>query len=303
MKQNKIYFILTTGRSGSSLFVKFLEILGPKVPDPLRINKLFSRLLNKYNPKGYFENIDVLQTNEKIFNFNKFAWFTIEKKISKKFEKSFEKKINNVFSKFSNLNYDVILKDPRLTTTINFWFKEAEKNNLKPVLFFLYRSPSEVINSVQERDNLESYEIEGNWLNETIKILTFLQKKDFYFVSINDFINKPDKILNLISKIDNLSINLDKVNEFNEKFFEKKLLRSLDKKKKLYVETENLSKQIEKLNNFQKGHNIRIHKSTIDLVKKLSKTQKSSIKYYIKLIFYFFKAKFRFIYSNHKINF
>jgi hypothetical protein len=303
MKQNKIYFILTTGRSGSSLFVKLLETLGPKVPDPLRINKLFFRLINKYNPKGHFENIDVLQANEKIFISNKFAWFTIEKKISKKSEKSFEKKINNVFSKFSNLNYDVILKDPRLTTTIYFWFKQAEKNNLKPVLFFLYRSPSEFINSVQERNNLESYEIEGNWLNETIKILTFLQKKDFYFVSTNDLINKPDTILNLISKIENLNINSDKANEFNEKFFEKKLLRSLGKKKKLYVETENLSKQIEKLNNFQKGHNIRIHKSTIDLVHKLSKTQKRSIKYHIKLIFYFFKAKLRFIYSNHKINF
>lgn len=233
MKQNKIYFILTTGRSGSSLFVKLLETLGSKVPDPLRINKLFSRLINKYNPKGHFENIDVLQANEKIFISNKFAWFTIEKKISKKSEKSFEKKINNVFSKFSNLNYDVILKDPRLTTTIYFWFKQAEKNNLKPVLFFLYRSPSEFINSVQERNNLESYEIEGNWLNETIKILTFLQKKDFYFVSTNDLINKPDTILNLISKIENLNINSDKANEFNEKFFEKKLLRSLGKKKKI----------------------------------------------------------------------
>ena len=104
MKQNKIYFILTTGRSGNSLFVKFLETLGLKVPDPLRINKLFSRLINKYNPKGFLKILMFFKLMKKILFPINLHGLQLKKKFQKNLKKSFEKKINNVFSKFSNLN-------------------------------------------------------------------------------------------------------------------------------------------------------------------------------------------------------
>ena len=76
--KKRIFIVLTTGRSGSSMLVKLLESLDIYCCDQLRINKLIGNI-KKSNPKGHYENIHVLKINERILIENNIAWFSINK--------------------------------------------------------------------------------------------------------------------------------------------------------------------------------------------------------------------------------
>lgn len=300
MSEKKIIVILTSGRSGSSLLVKLLEnIKFTPGNNLLKVSKIIN-LLYKGNLKGHFEDKNIIQLNEKILMSNKKAWFSINKTLRNKSTKHFQPQINKIINKLLLNNNNLVIKDPRLSATIDLWHKELINfKNTKIYYIFLIRNPSEYIDSIYKRDKISKTISKGNWLADNVNYLRFLNNKNFYKVTYDELLSNREKLINNINdfifpKSNNKNIII------NDNFFDKKLVRSHKNKihslgcaAKLYKDIKNLPS----VNRNFKIKNI-INKSYIAVVKDLEKKQ-YTLRYLIQIFLQYIKIKLRFIYTNH----
>ena len=132
MKNNKIIVILGVHRSGTSLLTRSLRCFNFNYGEKLHPS-------GTDNPKGFFEDVDIIELNEKILAEINFSWDSpqllddakleiIRKKFSTKAKKLILEKINKGITCF---------KDPRITKLIDFWVEifeslkqdQARRNN------------------------------------------------------------------------------------------------------------------------------------------------------------------------------
>lgn len=294
--KKRIFIVLTTGRSGSSMLVKLLESLDIYCCDQLRINKLIGNI-KKSNPKGHYENIHVLKINERILIENNIAWFSINKTLVTDNTK-YKLAIKKFFGELKQI--PTVLKDPRFCSTVRLWKNVANEFNIEPIYIFLSRDPNEFIDSMIKRDNLTKNESEALWMNDTVQILHFLKKEPFFFFTFKDVINSPENLLKQISKKINVKINHANLKNFKENFIDKSLFRSKNADQSLSNEAHLLNDLLKKLKPHQIGHTLKVDEKIEKTIRLNSETQKKDLKYKIRLLIYFLKYKLRFLYTNHK---
>ena len=295
---NKTLIILTSGRTGSSSFVKLMEIFNFYTINPLKIN-FFIEQIKKSNLKGHYEEVEVIAFNEKILHQNNLAWFSI-KKVIKQIPKNIKNDISNYLLNLCSTNNKIILKDPRFSSTIKIWEKIFQKNNMNVEYIFLYRDPGEYVGSIKRRDGLDNQTAAGNWISDNYEILKFLKNKKFFCFNFNEIFNEPEIIVKSVKKHLNIKYNKNELNKFKNNFVNVNLIRASRELKNNCEICNELLLQIKKLKHFQEGHNLKLKRKMQIKINEMHNKQSKNILFRILKVIDKLKFKIRFIYTNHK---
>ena len=217
MKES-ILIITGMHRSGTSLTASLLQSAGLDIGERLMG-------VDKGNDKGHFENLDFVELHQNIlFSIElSIAGWTLENQIYPPQE--YVQKAKELVAKNRSKNIWG-WKDPRSTLFLEFWADLLPEANF----LFVYRSPSEVVDSLYRRgDEIFSenptFPIEL-WMHYNQNILDFYNKYPHrcLIFSLYNITQKPDFLLRSLEQ--KFGITLGK---FNEDIYEEKLLKTLTK--------------------------------------------------------------------------
>ena len=237
MKES-ILIITGMHRSGTSLTASLLQSAGLDVGERLMG-------VDKGNEKGHFENLDFVELHQNILSsieLNIAGW-TLENQIYP--SREYVEKAKELVAK--NKSKDIWgWKNPRTTLFLDFWADLLPKANF----IFVYRSPSEVIDSLYRRgDEIfcenPTFPIEL-WIHYNKNILKFYRKYPHRCLIINVYTltKNPEIILKSLEQKFNITLG-----KLKEDIYEEKLLKTLDDKhckliKHFYPESLNIYSEL-----------------------------------------------------------
>lgn len=192
--------LIITGmhRSGTSMFAKSLENCGVTLGTGLIDSDIG-------NPRGYFENKDIVVLNNSILNYNKLHYFINNtQELNLNFSSTHRNNAELIRTHLTTKHKSIIaIKDPRVCLTIDFW-NDVFKND-DVYYIFLYRDPTEVLASLLRRGTdpditqdpsiaLKSYFLYNK------NILNFSnQNKKTILINISKFMESPEKTIGAIN--------------------------------------------------------------------------------------------------------
>ena len=185
-------------RSGTSAFSGLLNILG--------IN-LGSNYLNpsQDNPKGFFENFNISQLNEKILKSLNSSWddvFPLPKNWWEKEElNAYKKEIIEVIKKEFITEGIYGIKDPRLCILLPFWNKIFKELHVTPYYINCLRHPLEVAESLRRRNKFSVEKSVLLWMKYMLDAEFYSRNLSRVFVSFDELLRDPEKTINYISTI------------------------------------------------------------------------------------------------------
>ena len=160
-------------RSGTSALASLVESMGISLG-----NKTSDSDSN--NPKGYFENKDIVKFNENLLQYFNSRWDDPSFNCSYEMELKGEKNLNEWVYKAAKIlnenfiNNELAIKDPRLSILLPFWQKVFPICNILPENLYytlIFRHPYEVAHS-QKKRNKEAPMVHpvGQKIEETIAL-------------------------------------------------------------------------------------------------------------------------------------
>lgn len=209
-------------RSGTSAFSGLLNILGIN----LGLNYLNP---SDDNPKGFFENFNISQLNEKILKTLNSAWDDVlllpENWWEKEDLNSYKKEIIEIIKKEFSMEGICGIKDPRLCILFPFWKNIFVKTDMKPYFIICLRNPSEVAESLKKRNGFSVEKSVLLWMKYMMYAEFHTRGFQRAFVSFDELLKDPEKTINHISKILGLTFPKDynEVKDSIEQFLEPSL--------------------------------------------------------------------------------
>ena len=214
--QKSILIITGMHRSGTSLTASLLQSAGLDVGERL-MGGAFS------NVKGHFENLDFVEFHETILDsqgLSKAGW-TLENHIS--VPEEYIEKAKELLEK-NNSKTIWGWKNPRTTLFLNFWAELVPEANF----LFVYRSPSEVIDSLYRRGDEIFYDNPAFaielWMHYNKNIINFYKKYPdrCSILNIYTITKKPEFLLKTLDRKFNIGLG-----KLKEDIYEEKLLKTL----------------------------------------------------------------------------
>ena len=217
-KNIKKSILIITGmhRSGTSLTASLLQSAGLYIGERL-MGGAFS------NVKGHFENLDFVEFHERILDsqgLSKAGW-TLENDIF--VPEEYIEKAKLLLEK----NHSKTIwgwKNPRTTLFLNFWAELVPRANF----LFVYRSPSEVIDSLYRRGDEIFYENPAFaielWMHYNRNVINFYKKYPHRctILSIYTVTKKPELLLKTLEQKFNIGLG-----KLKKDIYEEKLLKTL----------------------------------------------------------------------------
>ena len=227
---NQIVIVLGSHRSGTSVTTRLVSYLGFNLGENLMEP-------NNDNPKGYFEDIDIYNFNEKILKLIKRSWYDSDHIDSKLLINLTKKNIFNeavtLIKKKINHQKPIIIKDPRITILLPFWAKVFKKLNLNIKYVCSIRNPLDISLSLKIRDGFGINNSLNIWYRYTSQLLLDLKFKDAVFINFDNFNKNLDKEIKKLEIFFNKKFTKDSLEKFKF-FYEKSLLHSKFKQKDFY---------------------------------------------------------------------
>jgi glycosyltransferase involved in cell wall biosynthesis len=231
----KVIVVLGAHRSGTSLCAAGIECLGADLC-------LAANGSSEENPKGFFENTDVVGFNDRLFGFLGGAWdnplFSYCESIA---GKNIENWLDEAVELFRNTyggKETVAIKDPRLCQLLPFWlivFARAGVAKGDVSFIHILRDPIDVAYSqfIRGGKSPEFYEL-GNvmyegaalWFSCVGHAIKYSRGYENLFLTYEGFIAAPLDSLIKQAKFLHLSVHNKRVDEFCSNFVDKKLQRS-----------------------------------------------------------------------------
>lgn len=235
MIDTNIYLVLGMHRSGTSLVSGLLHQSGIIMGRPDN----FLPKPNKENPKGFFENFDFRQINDR---FLKSTGYVV-KDWSCEFKPQqiglikrikIQRQMQKILLEYAQQYHKWGWKDPRQMLTCPQWYKafKATKLHNKLKIIFVYRNPLSVAVSMQKRGNIEELERGLDlWYLYNQTAFDFLQKQQLpcLVFSFESLTQNTDTVMSELSKFVEVAIEP----EIYQQFIEQKLVRSQMKNQEL----------------------------------------------------------------------
>jgi hypothetical protein len=181
----KIIFIVTAGRSGSSTLTKMFKENGYLTPDDCIKG-------NSKNQDGFFESKKFVEINKNIIsNLSLDDKFYYYKKIISINNQKITTDTQKFYQKVKNIK-KLVLKDPRLITTIDYWYKLFKNKNYNIEIIINFREKNGLIKSYIKNMNLSPDESKLLLLFRYISLIEIKKKynaKIFEFENIFSSIN------------------------------------------------------------------------------------------------------------------
>lgn len=228
MIDTNIYLVLGMHRSGTSLVSGLLHQSGIIMGTPDN----FLPKPNKENPKGFFENFDFRQINDRFLESSGYVvkdWgrefkpqqINLLQRI--KMQRQMQKILQEYARQYNKWGW----KDPRQMLTCSQWYKafKATRLNNKLKIIFVYRNPLSVAVSMQKRGNIEdlAHGLDVWYLyNQTA--FDFLKKEQLpcLLFSFENLTQNTATVMSELSKFVEVAIKPEIYNQF----IEQKLVRS-----------------------------------------------------------------------------
>jgi hypothetical protein len=236
---NKLAIVLGAHRSGTSMVTAGLESLGAYLG-----NK--STYVSTENPKGFFEDQDVVNFNDRLLGFLGGRWdnplFDGRQSLANKSADQLDRWLDEAKEMFST-NYSghelVAVKDPRICQLLPFWLKVfSQCGYSKKNIFYIHicRHPIEVAQSQHKRkqQNPDFYFL-GKSLMETVSLwfsLSYQSLRDSntdqsIFLSYPELLDDPRGQLERIASFLGVEGGSEAVKEYCQNFVEQGLRRNI----------------------------------------------------------------------------
>jgi hypothetical protein len=196
--------VLGMHRSGTSAVSLSLRVFGARHGDHL-VGGLSS------NPRGHWEDIDVLRLNERMFEALRTRWDSLApvtpQDVRRLAEEGFVEIAAGLLRSKIAANGFYAVKDPRMTKLLPFWRKAFQAAGIQPYSVIVFRNPASVVASLRKRDNLPPIQGYLLWASHMLECFRHARHFAHLFVNYDEFIENPQKILNAIADRFRLSVN------------------------------------------------------------------------------------------------
>lgn len=203
--------VLGMHRSGTSALSGLLSLAGFTLGSELLAE-------SQDNPKGHFENLNILRFNDRVLKEIGSSWDDIAFDFSRDFEKSYMDQLKAILISEFSYTKNFALKDPRIIFLFDLYRDVMRDLSIDFKILIPYRSPLEVASSLEKR-NLFSKE-KGLLLWSMNMAMAEIKSRGFprVFINYDDLINNPaDSIYNIDSVLNTelaKLLDLSKVKDF-----------------------------------------------------------------------------------------
>ena len=184
--------VLGMHRSGTSALTRLLNLLGCDQPNTLMPAA-------DSNAHGFWESLPITALNDEILNSAGSSWkdwqeFNPNWIKSSAFNFYMKRGIRLIEQEFGD-SHLFVLKDPRNCVLMPFWRAVLDNIGINPVAIHTVRHPLEVIESVQKRDNHNSFNTSLLWLRYNISAENYTREMPRYFTSYDEILNNTDNFV------------------------------------------------------------------------------------------------------------
>lgn len=186
--KKRVVIVLGMHRSGTSAITKSLELLGIELGEKLHRP-------NSHNPKGYYEDTEVVRINDKLLWMCECSWHMF-------LENQLREIPENVVSEVCAEAVELVqtrttqfrrwgFKDPRATRLIPFWKQIIESAGFEPVFLIINRNPLSVAASLATRDQFSAAKSAYLWAQHTLPAFRDTAGYTRVIVDYDLFLAKP----------------------------------------------------------------------------------------------------------------
>lgn len=174
-------------RSGTSVVANSLQTLGIS---------LGNHLMEPHpcNPRGFFEDLDFFEMNERLLYALGQKWSSISPIYSERFSSLSttyrDEAVELVRGKFNRLN-KFAFKDPRTAVLLPFWNEIFRILKIKVKYVFVFRNPLAVAESLKQRDGFSLQSGILMWSKYNISALSFVNRRSCIFVDYDTLMVDP----------------------------------------------------------------------------------------------------------------
>ena len=212
--QSAPVIVLGMHRSGTSALAAGLQHLG------LVMGKSLYEA-NEWNPKGYFEDRDIVEFNNRLLQQLDRRWDSPLPPLNDE-HADVELQIREAtvllqehFGTATNWGF----KDPRMCLLASVWAAVFVRMGVVPRLLLTVRNPRDVAQSLARRDGISVERAGWSWLTHLIGALEFLKlSSDARFVAFDKLLSHPKAVLMDIASWLDLTPDAKKVDDFSSEF-------------------------------------------------------------------------------------
>lgn len=224
LNKKRLIVVLGMHRSGTSTITRALQVFGIDLGD-----KLFPPLAP--NPKGYWEDGDILGLNIEMLNFLHHKWQQVtqihDADVLRLEQQGYLLRAVELLR--SKLEDKTIFsfKDPRATQLLPFWKQVFMLGGWDVSYIIAIRNPLSIVKSLQKRDNFDTGYSYLLWLSYIITALQHTANEKRILVEYDHLLNDTESALQRISVFIALSIDQQEYHTFINGFIDKSLRHSM----------------------------------------------------------------------------
>ena len=151
------------------------------------------------NPRGFYENIEILKINQELLSDNNRYWSDIHNNVVNKFDHDFSIKIESILKDEFVNPYKLLIKDPRFSHTLLPWKSCLQGLGYEMYCLIMIRHPFPVAQSLYKRNTLDyphSYLLYSRYVLNALIVTNDLPRM---VVSYNQLLNAKSDELSEIS--------------------------------------------------------------------------------------------------------
>lgn len=233
LNKKRLIVVLGMHRSGTSTITRALQVFGIDLGD-----RLFPPLAP--NPKGYWEDGDILGLNIEMLNFLHYKWQQVTQ-IHDTDVLRLEKQgylLRAVELLRSKLEDKTIFsfKDPRVTQLLPFWKQVFMLGGWDVSYIIAIRNPLSIVKSLQKRDNFDTRYSYLLWLSYIVTALQHTVNEKRILVEYDRLLNDTESALRHISVFIALPIDEREYYTFINDFIDKSLRHSIHASSDLLID-------------------------------------------------------------------
>ncbi|OOF20403.1 glycosyl transferase family 2 [Salinivibrio sp. IB574] len=187
----QVVVVLGMHRSGTSALTKALQVLGVSLSENLMPE-------GEFNPKGHWEDLDIVSINEKLLAHCGCVWFSPyqpELDLNDSFVDALIDEAAALLLKRVDELGCYGFKDPRTSRLLVFWQAVFARAGIKPKYVYALRNPRDIVKSLRKRDQFTDLHGYLLWGHHTFDNLTLLADESLYWAPFEALLQSPRKVM------------------------------------------------------------------------------------------------------------
>ncbi len=214
----KLAVVFGVHRSGTSVVSKSLESVGFRHTETLMPGE-------RSNPKGYFEDLELVAFNERLFRTMNTSWKIHQSKFEKiTSDPEVLNEARRLIRDKVQTHRNLVLKDPRFSQLMPFWKNVFD--SLEDIsIFYIHviRNPFDVANSLHKRDGLTINYWLNYWYFIENQLKRTLASENQLIIETNKLLKDPDFELERVAAFASSELSPNSAIEFKENFIDHRL--------------------------------------------------------------------------------